>query len=207
MKQEEKNALARSRILTAALAEFADKGYAGASLNAVWAHEGIAKGVVYHYYKDTDEIYLALVKSCFDLLRTDLMQNETNPEMHGFERLTSYFHARLQFFAQNPLYLDLFLDIAFHAPTHLAALIATERKEFDRISISILRDILNDCPLREGLTIDMVAEELSYYMDYSNMRFRSSCDHTLPPLVAFSQHEEISQRRLNIFLFGILERR
>mgnify|MGYP002539826609 CR=1 FL=1 len=58
MKREEKNALSRQRILDAAMEEFSRNGYDGASLNTVCAEKGISKGIIYHYFKDKDELYL-----------------------------------------------------------------------------------------------------------------------------------------------------
>ena len=73
MKQEEKSALARRRILDAAMREFADKGYEGASLNTVCAENGISKGIIYHHFRDKSELYLlcvaaAVAAACAGLL-------------------------------------------------------------------------------------------------------------------------------------------
>lgn len=68
MKREDKSVMSRQRILEAAFEEFASKGYDGASLNAVWAEKGISKGIIYHHFKDKDEIYPACVAICFDAL-------------------------------------------------------------------------------------------------------------------------------------------
>jgi len=40
----------RERIIAAALGEFADKGYSGASMNAIAAHAGVAKGSLFDYF-------------------------------------------------------------------------------------------------------------------------------------------------------------
>ena len=68
MKREEKNMLSRQRILEAVLREFSQKGYEGASLNTVCAENGISKGIVYHYFKDKDELYLFCAADCFEKL-------------------------------------------------------------------------------------------------------------------------------------------
>ena len=52
MKQEERSALARQRILKSALREFAGKGYDGASLSAMCAQDGLSKGILYHHFLD-----------------------------------------------------------------------------------------------------------------------------------------------------------
>lgn len=66
MKREEKNAQTRQRIVDAALEEFSQKGFEGASLNVVCAQNDLSKGIIYHYFKDKDELYLLCVGLCFD---------------------------------------------------------------------------------------------------------------------------------------------
>ena len=56
MKREEKNQQTRRRIMDSALAEFAEKGYGGSSVNTICAAQGISKGIVYHYFENKDEL-------------------------------------------------------------------------------------------------------------------------------------------------------
>ena len=65
MNQKERNELSRARILVHASAEFAEHGYHGASVNRICEKGKISKGLMYHYYKDRDDLYLACVKQCF----------------------------------------------------------------------------------------------------------------------------------------------
>ena len=65
MNQEQKTALAKQRILEAAMKEFAERGYDGASLNTVCAENGISKGIIYHHFKDKDDLYLLCAAECF----------------------------------------------------------------------------------------------------------------------------------------------
>ena len=64
MKKEEKTELTKERILTAAMEEFGEKGYAAAALNNICA-AGIPKGLLYHNYENKDALYLACVKRSF----------------------------------------------------------------------------------------------------------------------------------------------
>lgn len=65
MNRKEKNALSRQRILEAALEEFSRRGYEAASLSNVCAEKGISKGIIYHHFKDKDELFLLCVEDCF----------------------------------------------------------------------------------------------------------------------------------------------
>ena len=72
MKREEKNQISRQRILESAAKEFAEKGYGLSSINVICAEGDISKGILYHYFKDKDELYLTCVQACFDGLTAAL---------------------------------------------------------------------------------------------------------------------------------------
>lgn len=77
MKREEKNQQTKRRIMDSALAEFSAQGYGASSVNTICCAQGISKGFIYHYFSTKDELFLACVEECFDLLTkclTDRMQ-------------------------------------------------------------------------------------------------------------------------------------
>lgn len=204
MKREEKNALSRQRILEAAMGEFSARGYAGASLNTVCAEYGISKGILYHYFKDKDALYLVCVQDCFDHLTAALRQAADALEGSIEARLQAYFHARLRFFAENSLYLGIFADAAFNAPPELATRIAACREGFDAVNLSVLTDLLSCVPLREGLSGAAIADDFRLYMDYFNMRFREAAREKAPSKAMLQEHEERCHRQLDILLHGVI---
>lgn len=73
---------------------FAEHGYQGTSVNDVASAAGVTRTLVYKYFKDTDEIYLACVRSA----RSELEERfasaalaETSPEAQLRAGLTAYF--------------------------------------------------------------------------------------------------------------------
>jgi AcrR family transcriptional regulator len=48
-----------SEIIAAAVEDFVEKGYEGASMEAIAARAGLSKGGLYHHFKSKDEILLA----------------------------------------------------------------------------------------------------------------------------------------------------
>ena len=206
MKREEKNALSRHRILEAAREEFSKKGYEGASLNTVCSEKGISKGIIYHYFKDKDELYLLCVKECFDALTEALSQTAAALTGSAKEKLQSYFSARLRFFAEHPQYLGIFADAAFNPPPRLNEEIAALRQSFDRLTISVLTGLLEGENLRRGLSVSFIVEDFRTYMDFFNMRFRTDCGKELPMDELLQKHEERCQRQLDILLYGVIEK-
>lgn len=89
--------MSRQRILDAAMREFSARGYEGASLNTVCTEYGISKGIIYHYFKDKDELYLLCTEKCFNEITAYL--EETAKQLSGTveQKLQTYFDARLCF--------------------------------------------------------------------------------------------------------------
>ena len=54
--------------MDSALAEFSKQGYGASSVNTICAAQDLSKGIIYHYFKTKDDLYLACVEECFELL-------------------------------------------------------------------------------------------------------------------------------------------
>ena len=65
----------------------------------------ISKGIIYHYFKDKNELYLLCVEECFREVTAYLQEHTASSDGPAGKRLQDYFNARLRFFAENPLYL------------------------------------------------------------------------------------------------------
>jgi TetR/AcrR family transcriptional regulator len=184
--------------------EFSAKGYEGASLNAACAENGISKGIVYHHFKDKNELYLLCVGECFDRLTAYLRERLDASDGPAEERLRSYFDGRLHFFAENPLYLGIFADAAFRPPMELSAEIAECREAFDKLNIAVLTALLDGRRLRKGLSIPAIVEAFRTYMDFFNMQFQTALHQGCAPERVLQEHEERCHQQLDILLHGVL---
>lgn len=66
MRKEEKTRLRREKIITAALFEFATKGYQGFVINELCKVDGISKGVLYHNFSGKSDLYLTCFQESFE---------------------------------------------------------------------------------------------------------------------------------------------
>lgn len=205
MKRDEKNALSRRRILDAALKEFSEKGYHAASLNTICAENEISKGIIYHYFESKDELYLLCASECFEKLTICLREVSADTGTIR-QRLNAWFDARLRFFAENPVYLGIFLSVVMDPPTDLTDELALIRKPFDELNISNLISLLRGSRLRKGISLKAVAEDFRMYMDYFNARFRGVMSQSGTPEQALREHEERCHRQIEYLLYGILEK-
>lgn len=203
MKREEKNQQTRRRILESALAEFAEQGYGASSVNTISNGEGLSKGIIYHYFPTKDDLYLACVEECFQML-TGHLQSHTNMEgQTAEERLEQYFRVRLDFFEQNPQYQRIFCDAVIMPPAHLEASIQEKKAPFDRFNIDSLNRMLEPVSLRSDLSREDVVDTFRQYQDYINARYQM----TGSEKIDIRGHEESCRRALRILLYGVVERK
>lgn len=204
VKREEKNALSKQRILTAAMQEFALKGFDNASLNTVCSENGISKGIIYHYFKDKDELYLLCMKECFSALCEYLSEVRTMLSGSVKECLDQYFDARLNFFVNNTLYWGLFCDASLNPPTHLLSEIKKVRAIFDALNISILTQLLEGSILKPELDLTDVIDDFKDAMDYFNAQFKFVLAESASTEEAIVKHEKRCHRQLSALLFGVM---
>ncbi len=67
--QHEQGAIARERLLTAALGLFTVKGYAATTVREIVAAAGVSKPGLYYYFGNKEGIYLALMQNTYDIFK------------------------------------------------------------------------------------------------------------------------------------------
>ena len=198
MKREEKSMQSRNRIINHALQEFAAQGYGLSSINTICSQGDISKGVLYHYFKDRDALYLTCVKRCFDELTDCLRAQVGDAGDHGVQ---AYFDALLAFFKEHPAYQRLFCDVIIAPPPHLKEAILALKADFDALNVSVLTGMLKGYKLRNGITLEQAIEVFRLFQDFVNTREQMMPNNQLD-IVA---HEQVCSRSVNILLHGIVE--
>lgn len=197
MKREEKNLQSRQRIMESALREFAEQGYGLSSINTICKAGKIPKGVLYHYFKDKDEVYLTCVRECFDKLTAYLSSHVALKKDGTRDTLQDYFDARLDFFRENPPYQRLFLEAVLSPPAHLSSAIAESKAGFDALNDRAFDTLLEHLTLRPDMTKSEVIEIFRQYQDFVNAT--TSPDDT-------GSHERRSRRAVSVLLYGVTAR-
>lgn len=109
MKQKEKTEITREKIFMSAIKEFGTNGYALGSINNI-CKTGINKGLVYHNFKDKDELYLECVKRSLNDLIGYVAENKAD------ESFVKYMDARRKFFDANEYEAYIFLEARTNPP-------------------------------------------------------------------------------------------
>lgn len=202
MKREEKKLQSRQKIMDAAIQEFGEKNYGEASLNTICDTGNLSKGIIYHYFTDKDELYLACVKECFDKLTSFL--NRDDYDFTDFQRgINNYLAARYQFFRQYPHYSHLFFSTFLQPPTHLIKQIQELRKDFDVQSTRYYETALSHITLRENITKEEAMEYFFIFQEMFNGYFQSKAYENTDFNSLIKDHEMKLSKLLNMMLYGI----
>jgi AcrR family transcriptional regulator len=96
----------QQRILNAAMKEFASKGYDHASTNRIVEGAGIAKGLLFHYFKSKKRLYLYLYDRGLRILTEEVMRGVDFSEADFFRRIQQAQMAKFQLIRAYPDIMD-----------------------------------------------------------------------------------------------------
>ena len=199
MRQEEKNRKSRAHILQYAFAEFAERGYLGASVNTICTAGKISKGLLYHYYADKDALYLSCVRQCFQEL-TAALSAALNAQTVTPDQ---YFDARLAFFSQHPQHQRLFCDTVVSPPRHLHRELAACRASFDELNETMLTAILEKQTLVPGLSIPDAIAQLRIFEDCVSTYLKNAGQEQQQT----DRHNQLCRQTFQTMLYGLIARK
>ncbi len=193
MTNEERIEQSKNKIFQAALTEFAANGYRGSSVNNI-TKAGIPKGLLYHIYKNKDEIYLACVERCYRELMDYICSDEVS--------IDSYISKRQEFFTKNP---DIGKIIA--ATMHpVSPKVDEQLKEitepFRQFNRSYFKSVLDTVRLRENVSEETAMQYFFLIQNALNFYFANGEESE----EAWVRHEEALPQILDLVLFGIADK-
>lgn len=152
----------KEQILSSALACFAQKGFAAATIDDIVAHSGISKGSIYNYYKSKDEIYIELLNAA-TLNNIDRITEHFSRLESALNKITFLFDEYLGVDPQDPKrfsYVLVFYEFILHSTRNeeVHALV-TKRKNF---LLGLLKDILHQGQLAGEVKKELDPELYAY---------------------------------------------
>jgi len=127
----------RTAIRDAATRLFADKGYASASIADLARACGISKALMYHYYRDKEDLLADIALSYVDRLATivdDVAAQQLPPAAH-LRRLVEAFMAEYEHSAAR--HRVLVQDVKYLERAHRGRVLARQRKVVDGFAMVI----------------------------------------------------------------------
>jgi AcrR family transcriptional regulator len=102
----------RQAIIRASLRIFSRKGYETTALDEVAREARLAKGTLYLYFKDKEDLYSHVMLDVLEHLAARVVK-QTSEARDPLEKLAAVARAQIGFFADNPHYFRLFM-VAFN---------------------------------------------------------------------------------------------
>ncbi|HEM2808495.1 TPA: TetR/AcrR family transcriptional regulator [Streptococcus suis] len=199
MKKKEKTKLRRQRIITAALSEFATRGYRGFVINELCKVEGISKGVLYHNFSGKSDLYLACLQESFEkALGIFLGEDGQIPS------LAAYMERRHQFYRDFPEQSHLFFEAMIATPEELAEDIAPQKAIFLDLNEQVCQKLLSESKLKEHIDEKKAMAYLRLIQDmFRSYYLTVSSDSSLIDLV--SGYENQLSQVLDMMVYGIIK--
>lgn len=202
MKQQEKTRITQERILDAALKEFGTKSYEAASINTICSASHLSKGLIYHNFKNKDDLYLQCVRICYDSLLEHLRSGKLNYQ-DSLAGLQTLLERRQDFFREHPLYGNIFFNTILQPPAHLLTPICEIRKDYDDFLAACCRSIFDHLELRGGITTDLAVEYFMIFQEMFNGYFQGKLGENGDFFSLIQDHEGKLPQLLDLMLYGI----
>jgi AcrR family transcriptional regulator len=97
-------------ILDSAVALFTTKGYQATRMEDVAKRVGISKGLTYFYYKNKEDLFMALTKKAFDQFKEEFREVLRSKGKNGMEMLTDLVGKIINFSKEQPVYYHAILN-------------------------------------------------------------------------------------------------
>lgn len=196
MKRTERTELTVSKIVEAASEEFGVNGYAGGTINNI-CKRGINKGLIYHNFKDKDELYLVcLENSCKKLVSMIEESGCTSDQLQ-------YMKLRMHFFTEYPNEAHIFFEAILQPQEKLRDRIKQILEPFEEINERIYRQVVSDITLRDGITEEDAIDYFRQMQCMFNGYFSSSSYRYMTLDKQIREHEMNLSKLLDFMLYGI----
>ncbi len=145
----------RSKLLAAAVSEFAQKGFAGANINWISLNAGYAKGTIYNYFASKRALVLALIQETA-AIHTQYIAAEVEKEQEPLARLESFFKAGYAFITQQPERTQIAISAVFgHDAEYKEMVFQSYLPLFDLITNDIIEASMAQGKVRPIINADM----------------------------------------------------
>ena len=201
MKKEEKTRISRERILQAAIREFGENSYETGSMNSICENNGLSKGLIYHNFKNKDDLYLCALKRCIDEMNEHISKGEYDES--GIEKkVIGILSRRENFFKANPYYKKLFFYSIYEPPKNLEKEMRALRREY----FKLITELLSPFHFRNGMDADFVQEYLTLSTGMVICYTEENITKDMDILAIAEEHEKNLRLFMDSLLFGIAER-
>jgi AcrR family transcriptional regulator len=182
----------QKRVLDAAAAVFADRGFHRASVRDVVAEAGMSLAGMYHYFPSKADLLHEIAVRAFDSL---LARLDSAPPGTPRQRLTMFVRNHLSFFLSRPHEMKVLVRETECLPEPLAAEVAERKRRYYQRCHDILREM--DAGRRDEDDLRLATLALFGMLNWTYSWYRPERD---------GSAERLTERMLALFLDGFLGR-
>jgi TetR/AcrR family transcriptional regulator len=156
----------RQALLTAAIAEFAAKGPAGARVDEIARRAGVNKQMVYHYFGNKDDLFRAALEEVYGRIRARerALNLSDLPPVRAMESLVGF---SFDYLAEHPEFIALLNDENRYGAMHLDGL--REVQSMHLPLVELIRDALQR-GVREGVFRDDI-DPINLYISIAGLSY------------------------------------
>ena len=96
-------------IVQSAIKLFSSKGYQATTMDSVAKHARISKGLTYFYFKNKEDLYMAVTRHAFEKLNA-VFQASVENDKKGLEMIMDVARGFFKFIEENKMYHDAILN-------------------------------------------------------------------------------------------------
>lgn len=196
MRKAEKTEITINKILNYAIKEFGKNGYTNGTINNI-CRLGVNKGLIYHNFKDKDELYLVCLEKSWNKMKTYISDKLCT------ESFLKYMQTRSKFIDEFPNEAYIFFEAILSPPEHLKIKIQEIMQEFEQINEEVYRNTISYVSLRDNVSIE---EAIQYFRQMQNMfnaYFNSFEYRSFSLEEKIKIHENNIPQFVNYMLYGI----
>ncbi|EIM26454.1 TetR/AcrR family transcriptional regulator [Microvirga lotononidis] len=191
----------RQALLTAAIAEFAAKGPAGARVDEIARRAGVNKQMVYHYFGNKDDLFQAALEEVYGRIRARerALNLSDLPPVRAMESLVGF---SFDYLAEHPEFIALLNDENRNGAMHLDGL--REVQTMHLPLVELIRDALQR-GVREGVFRDDV-DPINLYISIAGLSyFFFSNNRTLSAIFGtnLGDSKAVAVRRRHVIEFAL----
>jgi AcrR family transcriptional regulator len=189
--QAARNVPSRERILAAATAEFAARGFDGAKVDRIAARAHVNKAMLYYHFKNKADLYRAILRDLFQAMAEAVAASRT-PGGQPADQLRRYIRAMAAEAASRPFLPSLWLREMAEGGRHLDASVIRHLTSVLGVLASIVREGHDDGVFSDVhpfiLQLNIVAPLLLFS---ASAPVRERFAHVFPPAMASATREDV----------------
>lgn len=195
------SAATRAALLSTAIREFADKGFAGARVDEIAGRAGVNKQLLYHHFGNKDDLYRVVLETVYSEIREKekALHLGDLPPLEAMRTLVGY---SFDYLVAHPEFIRLVNDENAQGAPHAAR--SGELAEMHWPLIELLRETLAQ-GAREGLFRDDM-DPVNVYISIAGISyFYFSNNPTLSAIFGtrLNTPEAIARRRTHVIDFAL----